>query len=170
MCMKVLMATTFLEVTHNTSYEMIDWANFTYNATNTTYSVGSDTLDAAPNSYTGNVIPHIRFAGTYVTFKPKTKSLKMSDLYNYQIKKVSQASIPFQHIKYSYVLPEVIEDGKPKEGTINIGEYLRTNDSVKVEITLDCEKDKTYYYKLDSSNSSSSIWADIIEINFESDE
>ena len=205
----------YKQTANGTSYDMIDWANFTYNATNTTYTVGADTLDAAPNSYTGNVISHIRFSGTYVTFKPKTKSRKMSDLYNYQIKKVTQSNIPLyggvplctvdakgklkikfklrssvpssdeirfyisdsifsnttptQHIKYSYVLPEVIEDGKPKEGTINIGEYLRTDDSVEVEITLDCEKDKTYYYKLDSSNNSSSIWADISEINFETE-
>lgn len=199
---------------NDTTYDMIDWANFTHDTTNTTYIVGTSDADAAPNSRTGNVIPHIRFAGTYITFKPKTLSIKMNELYNYSIYGLSKLSVPLyggvpicnitdsgklilkftlksseaatdvikfyladkpfedyapsQEITYKYKLSgSTIGGGLPSEGTINPGEYLYTNSDAKVEIELDCENNKTYYYKLDSSSDKSSVWAEISEIKLE---
>lgn len=199
---------------NDTAYDMIDWANFTHNTTNTTYTVGESDADAPPNSRTGNIVVHIRFAGTYVTFKPKTSSLKMNELCNYSIYNISQLNVPLyggvpicnitdngkliikfdlkssepstdvikfyladkpfedsapsQEIAYKYKLSgSTIGGGLPSEGTINPGEYLYTNSDAKVEIELDCEKNKTYYYKLDSSSDTSSVWAEISEIKLE---
>ena len=203
----------YKEDADNTSYEMIDWSNFTYDTTNTTYTVSGETADAAPNSYTGGVIPHIRFTGTYITFKPKATSYTMRDFWNYDIINVSQRniplyggvplchvkdegklkiklvlhsdepttdeiyffisdsifsdSVPYQPLKYTYTLPEVLIDGKPKQGTINPGEYLWTSNNVKIEIEMECEKNKSYYYKLDSNSDTSSVWAEISEIKLD---
>ena len=64
-------------------------------------------------------------------------------------------------------MPEVLIDGEPKQGTINPGEYLWTSNNVKIEIEMKCEKNKSYYYKLDSNSDTSSVWAEISEIKLD---
>ena len=48
--------------------------------------------------------------------------------------------------------------------TISAGSYLAGTNGTEYEIKLDCKKDTTYYYKLDSSSATSRIYAVIGDI------